>query len=138
MTHLHIREERMSGAFLKFHLEGPWPFHPVMHRFDAPDHGDAHDHPWAFRSIILHGGYVEEVFDLTTGRSEFIHRKPGDSFVNAADHVHRIVDLPEGECWTMILPNAWERTPGFYQVRPDGIYHRFWNQEHFERLELAE
>lgn len=137
MTHLHIREERMSGAFLKFHMEGPWPFHPVMHRFDAPDRGDPHDHPWTFRSIILHGGYVEEVFDLATGASRLVHRYPGDSFIAEAAHVHRIVELMDGECWTLILPHAAERKPGFYQFRDDGIYHRFWDQGEFVRMEIA-
>lgn len=132
-----IREERMSDAFVKFYLEGPWPFHPVMHRFDAPDFGDPHDHPWAFKSFILHGGYVEEVFDLETGKVERFHRRPGDAIFNEAGHVHRIVELPEGECWTLILPHGWEREPGFYQFRADGVYHRLWHQDAFTLLHPA-
>lgn len=52
---MNIREEIMSPDFTKFHLEGPWPFHAVMHRFTQPDHGDPHDHPWSFRSNIGFG-----------------------------------------------------------------------------------
>lgn len=33
----------------------------LVHRLDAADPGmDLHDHPWAFISIVLRGGYTEE------------------------------------------------------------------------------
>lgn len=131
-----IRIEPMSDAFTKFHLEGPWPFHPVIHRFSAPDNGDPHDHPWKFRSIILHGGYREEIFDVATGKSRLVDRKPGDSFINAANHVHRIVELLDGECWTLILPHAWEQESGFYQFREDGAYYRPWHRDEFEKVDF--
>lgn len=40
-------------------------FGVYLHRIDAPDPGlDLHDHPWAFVSIILRGGYTEEWADV--------------------------------------------------------------------------
>lgn len=126
---LHIREERMAEFFTKFHLEGA-PFGAVIHRFTSADHGDAHDHPWTFRSFILHGGYVEQVFALD-GTSEERVRKPGDSFRNDAGHIHRIVRLLEPECWTIIVPEAWNRKPGFYQFRDGVAFHRFWDEREF-------
>lgn len=131
MTVPKIKTEIMSGAFTKYHLKGPWPFHPVIHRFTEPDHGDYHDHPFRFRSMILHGGYIEEVLDIPTGDIWTTKRLPGDSFMIGADHVHRIIELLDGECFTIILPHAWEQKSGFYQVRDDGIYHRYWDQAEF-------
>src|SRR5688500_6187293 len=40
------------------------PFGVYVHRILAPDPGlDLHDHPWPFVTLILRGGYVEEVAD---------------------------------------------------------------------------
>lgn len=130
---LNLRHEPMSPVFDKWHVEG-LPCAAVFHRFSAPDHGDPHDHPWSFRSIILHGGYVEQVFQLD-GTSELIRHDPGDSFFVPATHIHRVVDLPAGECWTIILPQGLsERVSGFYQFRDDGAYHRPWHRAEFEKL----
>ena len=42
-----------------------FPFNIFIHRFlkSAPD--DLHDHPWAFFSIILSGGYGSRLYPLT-------------------------------------------------------------------------
>ena len=38
-------------------------FSVCLHRFMAPDQSEcAHDHPWPFVSLVLWGGYVEEVW----------------------------------------------------------------------------
>lgn len=40
------------------------PFGIVVHILDGPDPGmDLHDHPWPFVSLILRGGYSEEVME---------------------------------------------------------------------------
>lgn len=129
---MQLREERMSGAMVKWHLEGA-PFAAVLHQFTEPDHGHPHSHPWPFQSTILHGGYREQVFQLD-GSFEFVDRNPGDTFNIPAQHIHRIVDLPNGECWTMILPGEHVQTSGFYDFREDGSYHRFWHEPEFTKL----
>lgn len=124
---MEIIEEHMNDWFTKFHLHGPWPFSAVIHRFTQADgNGDPHDHPWRFRSIILKGGYREEIFDLA-GNSYFIDRRVGDSFVNKANHIHRIVEIFEPECWTIIMPEGESKKSGFYQFRDDGTYFRYWD-----------
>ncbi|MCA1596111.1 MAG: hypothetical protein LC772_06770 [Chloroflexi bacterium] len=35
-----------------------------LHRFHQSDHDVMHDHPWAFCSLILWRGYVEETPEL--------------------------------------------------------------------------
>ena len=133
MSNLRIDQEPMNGDFTKYHLRGPWPFHPVLHHFRAPDHGDPHDHPWPFRSVVLAGGYVEEVFSLD-GSSSLVRRNVGESFVIPAGHIHRIVELPEGECWTLITAlGPQERVSGFYRFGDGEPMHRFWNEPEFMR-----
>lgn len=127
--------ERMSDVFAKYHLRGPWPFGAVIHQFSDIDRGDPHDHPWGFRSVILHGGYVERVFQ-PDGASELVHRNLGDSFEIAATHIHRMEALPNGECWTLVMPGPHERTSRFWQFREDGSYSRAWN-EHDWTMEIA-
>lgn len=127
-----ISHEKMSDAFEKFHLEG-LPFGAVLHRFGEPDHGDPHDHPWGFRSIILYGGYVEEIYDPGQGLVDVKHRRVGDSFEIAATHIHRITRLPRRECWTLVLPKAHERTSRFWQFREDAPYSRAWNEQEWTR-----
>ena len=131
---VHITEERMSDAFLKLHIH-ELPFPAVLHRFTAPDLGDPHDHPWPFRTFILHGGYTEEVYDLHGGLIDIRQHHEGDSFLIDAGHIHRITELHGIECWTIILPKPGEaRTSGFYQFRDDGAYHRFHHETEWRRV----
>lgn len=122
---MHIDREVMGPHFTKFHIRGEWPFHPVFHRFSATDGGLPHCHPWSFRTFIISGGYVEEIYNLETGFVEERFNKPGDSLFIPATHIHRIIELPEGECWTLILPQPGPpRDPRFYDFRPDGTFSR--------------
>lgn len=131
---VQVHSERMSDVFEKWHIEG-LPVAAVLHRFGDVDLGDPHDHPWGFRSIILHGGYVEECFGWPNGFWGKKHHKVGDSFYVPATHIHRIVELPEGECWTLILPGPPERTSRFWQFREDGAYSRAWHEQEWSREE---
>ena len=124
---LDIREERMSDAMLKIHIPGLG----VLHHFTAPDMGAPHDHPWNFTSMILKGGYIEEVY-RPDGACERIHRKVGDHFAILAGHIHRIVELPEGECWTCIdVLGPKVQEPGFYEWREGRMFQRRWNEPEF-------
>lgn len=128
---LDVREERMSEAMVKYHL-GVIDAPAVIHRFSAPDHGEPHDHAmWPFRSTILWGGYVEERYQLD-GSFDRVHRRPGDSFEVSPDDIHRIVDLPDGECVTIITPGPpTGRKPGFYQWRDGVMWSRRWDEGEF-------
>lgn len=127
-----LRVERMSEHFTKHHLDG-FPFPAVIHHFTAPDRGDPHDHPWGFTSTIIKGWYVEEIFDLN-GHSFQLKRYEHESFRIDAKHIHRIVDLSPGGCWTLVLPDpVAERKSGFYQFRDGRTFHRFWDGEFTEQ-----
>ena len=135
-----LHYERMSGAFEKWHVPGldrPASFH----RFTQPDRGDPHDHPWSFTTHILSGGYDEEVFSIgpnNSWRSEVHHRAPGTAHTVSARHIHRIVHLPEGEAWTLVLAGPHERTSRFWRFRQRGIWSRAWHQRRFTRRSVGQ
>ena len=131
---LFFEEERMSDEFTKFHVRNA-PFYAVFHRFTAPDKGGPHDHPWGFTTKIIKGSYVERRYYLD-GSTEIFHRKLNDSFEMDAKTIHRIVSLPDGECWTMITPFAWEREWGFWQFREDGAYFRQHDWPEFKKMNI--
>jgi len=125
---LHITQEVMSEAMLKVHLgEGL-----VVHRFNAPDHGHHHDHPWPFKSTIIRGGYVEEVMNRD-GSIETVERLPGQQFLIEPMHIHRIIHLFEPVVWTCIdLQGEKVQEPGFYEVRDGQVWSRRWNEREFK------
>jgi len=90
---------RRDGGYARFFLHR-------FHRGDAEDY--FHDHPWAFVSLILAGGYWE----LTpAGRRWY---GPGSLLVRPAAWRHR-VELPAGAtCWTLVLTGPKRRGWGFW------------------------
>lgn len=134
--------EQMSAEFTKHHLNpdgaAPWPFRPVLHHFTAPDKGGPHDHPWGFTSFVLHGSYVEKVYTPQpdgTWTTEMIHRRAGTAHTVVATHIHELVYLPDGECWTMVLAQPWERESRFWRFDENGIASRAWNEAEFTPVE---
>lgn len=125
--------ERMSEQFCKIHLIG-LPFNAAIHHFTAPDVGSPHDHPFSFTSFVLSGGYIEKVYyvgDDGQWRSELIERKPGTAHVVEANHIHQIVELPEGECYTLITPKEKVREPHFWKFDERGSESRPWFEGDF-------
>ena len=132
-----IRTERMSGQFIKLHFEVG--MHPVtLHHFTGPDAGDPHDHPYAFTTTILAGGYIEEVWRHGKGgwSSRLVHREPGSSHRVGARRIHRIVELPQGECVTSVVwhsDDVRRRQPRFWRYRNGVMWSRRWDETRFRR-----
>ena len=118
--------ERMSPAFIKYHLDDG----RSLHRFVRSEpHANPHDHPWSFDTTILSGGYVEEVFTFDPDggwRSALVERRPGSHHWIDARHIHRIVALPLGESWTLVRAGPHERETLFWRFG-DTVRHRAWN-----------
>ena len=128
---MEITEEKMSDVFTKYHLKG-FPFDAVIHKFTEPDTGDAHCHPFGFTTHILKGSYVERVYDLDGMYYEYKRKQGTSHFVEAAT-IHKIIDLPDGECWTIITPRAWEKEPCFWKFENGVAYKRQWNETEFRK-----
>lgn len=91
----------------------------LLHRIDAPDPGlDLHDHPWAFLSVVLRGGYIEEWAEtrhacqrwatpqVRRWRRWSIHRMP-------LTVAHRITAVEPGTV-TLVVRGRHRRRWGFY------------------------
>lgn len=126
-----IESDRIGGIFL--------------HKMSAPDPGDhLHDHPWAFASLTLWGGYVEERADCreaplfaavacrypatcTPGVPE--RRRWLSWRVMRLDECHRITDLTRRPVWTLVLHGPRRRSWGFFTA--DGwVHYRTYDETH--------
>lgn len=97
-----------------------------VHKFHRSDAADLHDHPWAFVSLILWRGYVEETQAFPSRavpRSAFearvraITRRrkwPGMLLFRRARHAHR-VELVDGKpAWSLMIRGPYVREWGFF------------------------
>ena len=85
-----------------------FPFNIFLHRFLKSDPDDLHDHPWAFRTLILAGGYWEFTDDGKFWRGPLSYRySPANTF-------HRVeLDKNIPYCWTLFIPSKSFKEWGF-------------------------
>lgn len=85
----------------------PW-FGLYLHIIRRPDWAHCqHDHPWAFTTLILRGGYEEEI-----GKVVAI-RKPGYIGYRPRRFEHRITRLLKGPAVTLVLRGRNHESWGF-------------------------
>lgn len=73
-------------------------FGVYLHVIRRPDWSHCeHDHPWAFTTLILRGGYVEEI-----GGKEFV-RRPGYIGYRSRTFEHRITRLLRVRAVTLVI-----------------------------------
>lgn len=87
----------------------PWiPFSVRVHRIMKPDDDrHLHDHPWNARTVILRGGYIEEVPDdsprmFTDNRQQF-YRVAGDTHRLRPGQYHRITHVTSRGAYTLFI-----------------------------------
>tara|TARA_Y100000992_G_C21205831_1_gene462878 strand:- start:105 stop:542 length:438 start_codon:yes stop_codon:yes gene_type:complete len=85
-----------------------FPFNIFLHKFLKSDPDDLHDHPWAFRTIILSGGYWEFTNEGKFWRAPLSYRyAPANTF-------HRVeLDKNIPYCWTLFIPSKSFKEWGF-------------------------
>jgi hypothetical protein len=95
-----------------------WPWVVLVHHFLSPDvDPDPHDHPWPFWSLVLKGGYLEEVYAAGGAGARLVRQvvaRPGTARYRSADHVHKVARLLTGSCWTLVVTFGRRRTWGFW------------------------
>lgn len=88
-----------------------------LHRTMRSDRGrDLHDHPWHFVSIILEGGYTEEI-EIQSGPNplhETRRYRAGDILFRHAEHRHRLEVEDASECWSLVFTSSHVREWGFW------------------------
>lgn len=98
----------------------PW-FQVMLHKILRPDADrELHSHPWWFRSIILKGGYVEEVLNSSAENlkrgvvtTAYLPRRRGELCGHDLDGFHRIDRLLDGPAWTLVFTKGKEQAWGF-------------------------
>ena len=80
-----------------------------LHHFVGDDWAkDLHDHPKRFISIGLWGSYIEETPNsCQTYRAPWIRSFP-------ATHIHRLLMINGGDCWTLVIVLKAVRAWGFW------------------------
>ena len=77
-----------------------------LHHITRADHDrDFHNHPFAYRTFIVAGGYAES-FRFGPGYTEFPFFDvlgPGDSGTGGAHIYHRIAEVSSGGVWTLFF-----------------------------------
>jgi len=110
------REEK-EPYLVRYYLYNYRPFaRIVIHNILRSDIDGLHDHPWAFQTYILSGGYWEH-----TPEGRF-WRDPGYHGVNAANNFHQLEIDPDADeqTWTLFLMGPKEKDWGF--MNKDGIW----------------
>jgi hypothetical protein len=122
----HIGDGKGNDFFWRYKvLENRW-FSVYLHRFFRSDADRClHDHPWPFVSVILSGGYWEEIgcrvpdFLTVDSRPPFVverrWRRPGSVLFRRASAAHRIVIDPEMRPWSLVVVGRKSRDWGFWE-----------------------
>ncbi|HEX7276291.1 MAG TPA: hypothetical protein VF244_02860 [Acidimicrobiales bacterium] len=109
-------------------------FGVYLHRFDGPDpRATLHDHPWAFTSIVLRGGYVERRLNPLTMEVDENHVVRWVNRLHAHDS-HAIIRLLRVPTWTLMLVGRRVRTWGYMEcVDKGGVPTGQWLWTEFDR-----
>lgn len=88
-------------------LRTPW-FQIYLHKLIAPQwHPQCHDHPWAFVTFILAGGYWEWANNVLAWRG------PGTVLYRPAEFSHNVVTHGQQTAWSIIFATKKSREWGF-------------------------
>jgi hypothetical protein len=82
-------------------IETPWFNIYIHHVARSDEEKDPHDHPWWFASLILRGGYFEDVW---TG-DKYNHKInfPGSLVVRKTSQFHKLRLMGGAPAWTLVL-----------------------------------
>jgi hypothetical protein len=84
-----------------------------LHHFHRGDEDEVpHNHPWAYWSLILWGGYFEAT-PCRLGREILIWFGPLSFLSRAASWAHRVVLPPGRKCWTLVWTGKKTQSWGF-------------------------
>jgi len=105
--------------YLRRHYLTPrtWRYKLVLHLIAMPDiDRSVHDHPWWFITLVLRGGYLEEVVNKL-GRSSYLARRAGSCLFRTATHTHKILALFRPRTWTLVMMGPATRVWGFWDAQ---------------------
>lgn len=112
-----------------------WLGSVFIHKMSAPDPGnELHDHPWAFVTIPLWGGYVERRADAEHAREDHCYitfnrtvrqevRRPLIPRRMKLSEAHTIDRLRRKHAWTLVIAGRVKREWGFYTRSSGWVHH---------------
>lgn len=112
----HKNIQKNGLLYLRRHYLTPrrWFRRLFLHLIKRPDDDrEPHDHPWAFWTLVLKGGYIENIFI----KGQYSHSRKlvaGDIVFRPAEHVHKVAVVFE-DTWTLVLAGPSKRVWGFWQ-----------------------
>ena len=92
--------------------------HHILRSDNAREH---HDHPWAYLTVILKGGYTEVTLDYDKSGLFLGERRrfygPGSILWRPAKSWHRLEVNTAGEgCWTLFITGKYQQKWGFLKT----------------------
>lgn len=94
-----------------------FPFNIFLHKFLKGDPDDVHDHPWAYATFILKGGYYEWIPGFNEAGIKTCEvrkwRGPGHFRICRPNSYHRIELRTGVTAWTLFMPMKKVREWGF-------------------------
>lgn len=111
-------EMYLERYYLLFKDRTKFPFNLTLHKIHKSDDPVFHDHPWAYTTIILAGGYYEHT-PIFNNQGEKIGevqkwRGPGSIIHRKANEFHWLeLDETVGPATTLFFMGKKERTWGF-------------------------
>lgn len=101
---LHKSEDELGNEIRKY------SFNAFIHNFKASDDPVLHDHPWAWCSVVLKGGYWEHSAD---GSKRW--RGPGSICFRSATDTHWVEIDKTKDTWTLFLHGPRKKEWGFVE-----------------------
>jgi len=115
ITRFDIKDLSSTETYIRrWSLWLPFGWSLKLHAIEQADHDRCeHDHPWWFWRFVMSGGYWETVTDAA-GRTREVYRRPGSLSYCGRAFRHRIIELPKGRAWTLLLCGGRRREWGFF------------------------
>lgn len=141
LTRFRAYRSDLPGYMERWILQTPWGTLRLHHILRSDDDRQLHDHPWAFWSLLLTGGYREFLPGLISpagnGFAAIQNQRywPRFSIVrHSATDAHRL-ELTEGPVWTLVWTGPFQRQWGFWlpEKPPRWVSYREWRELHPEK-----
>ena len=135
---LHIDVDKRSDIFTKYHIV---PLSGVaVHEFleAEPITALAHDHACDFVTHIREGSYVERNWYYHYGIWKYTDtlRETGTHHTVQADHIHQIIEQPQGRCVTLTVWGPIIRTWRFWRFDNGRATYREHDSDEWKEFEF--
>ena len=111
-------KDYMHRYYLFLKDRATFPFNVTLHRIVKSDEPFLHDHPWAYMTIILKGGYWENTIEGRTWKG------PGSVIKRGAQDFHWLELENEQPVTTLFFMGPQKREWGFLNSNNEWIHYK--------------